>query len=153
MFTRMILPMIFAVVLAPGAMAQVPCLCNKDCAGRPAPEAGLKFDDELHRDWYVVRFWTGECAKGLPFCWAGAGWWDLMETVLPRIQEPGKAVACKRLFDLGTRIGYEWGKDNDIRLIHSREFRGWSRKLRKADDPLPVIDEIEAAVAERLADQ
>lgn len=141
--------LIFGMPLA-GAAQDLPCSCDAKCASADALVEGLEFDHQMHRDWYEKRFWTGKCVAGLPRCFSGQGWFAVMDEVLTKPDVVDIAKSCERLFALGRKIGHEWGKDNDIRVIHSRDFRRWSRRLRRADDPAPILDEIEDLVATRL---
>ena len=140
-----------ALLLAVPCSAQTPCDCARDCAARANVSAGLAFDDSMHRDWFRHRFWNGTCVSGLPFCWSGEGWYDVMDVVLAKPAVTDPARTCETLLQLGRAIGHEWAKDNDVRSIHTREFRGWARRLRATDSPDALLDEIATEVEARLA--
>jgi hypothetical protein len=127
------------------------CNCQKECANRERPNAGLTYEDEEHRLWYEVRFWTGEC-KGKIWltCWSGPSWYDVMDKVLASGAPDARPQMCERLFTLGVRIGHEWARDNAIRLIHTEDLDRWQTRLLDSDDPVRAIGELEALVESRL---
>lgn len=140
-----------AGLLASGAAADGLCDCRADCADRTDPTAGLGYEDEEHRLWYEVRFWTGRCEGEIWLaCWSGPSWYDVMADVLAQGAEPDRPEMCRRLFALGMRMGHEWARDNAIRVIHTADLDRWKHILLDSDDPARAIGEIEALVDARL---
>lgn len=126
------------------------CDCEAECAKRADPLAGQVYEDETHRLWYEVRFWTGACHSDLWWCWKGPSWYDLMAHVLAKTKPTKQAALCPRLYRLGIRMGHEWARDNDIRRIHTEDLKTWRALLRDSPEPEPVLGQIEALVADRL---
>lgn len=81
------------------------------------------------------------------------GWKEITEEILAKIpHEKIKTELDKALTSLGTRVGCEWSKNNDIRKIDNDTLEQWGDLLKKtaADDPseLPqVITELSRKVA------
>jgi hypothetical protein len=81
------------------------------------------------------------------------GWKEITEEILSKIpHEKVKLELHKTLQSLGTRVGCEWSKNNDIRKIDNDTLEQWGDLLKKtaADDPseLPqVITELSQKVA------
>ena len=127
------------------------CNCQKDCVGRERPNAGLSYEDEEHRLWYEVRFWTGECKGEIWLtCWSGPSWYDVIDKVLASGLPKDRPQMCARLFTLGVRMGHEWARDNAIRSIHTHDLDQWKTQLLDSDDPIRAISELEALVESRL---
>ncbi len=126
------------------------CDCDAECTGRADPLAGQVYEDETHRLWYEVRFWTGACHSGLWWCWTGPSWYDLMADVLSRVAAAEQAQMCPRLYALGIRMGHEWARDNAIRRIHTEDLKSWRAFLRETQDPGTTLAQIETLVADRL---
>lgn len=140
---------IFTLIAWP-APAEIPCDCDSGCAERADPSAGFSFDDEEHRLWYQVRFWTGACHGDLFWCFSGSSWYDVMGEVLSQAPAGSDAGLCPRLFELGRAIGHEWARDNDIRLIHTDDLDAWRSILLDAEDPEGAVGEVEKLTASRL---
>ena len=127
------------------------CDCRTDCADRAAPNAGMSYEDEEHRLWYEVRFWTGQCEGEIWLtCWSGPSWYDVMDKVIAQGSAADRPQICQRLFALGRRMGHEWARDNAIRSIHTSDLDQWKDQLLETDDPLRAIGELEALVDARL---
>jgi len=127
------------------------CDCREDCAEAADPSAALSFDHREHRLWYQARFWRGECASGLSWCFPGKGWYETMAVLLARTPNAEQDGLCARLFDLGRRVGHEWAKDNDIRNIDTDDLGRWQAQLlNPAADPRDAVDAIEALADSRL---
>ena len=128
-----------------------PCNCQRDCKTRERPNAGLSYEDEKHRLWYEVRFWTGKCEGEIWLtCWSGPSWYDVMDKILASGAPKDRPQMCERLFALGVRIGHEWSRDNAIRSIHTDDLDRWKMQLLDSDDPIRAIGELEMLVESRL---
>lgn len=140
--------MSFAAV---AASADELCDCKADCAGRADPTAGMTYEDDKHRLWYEVRFWTGKCRGEIWLaCWSGPSWYDVMAEVLAQGAAEDRPEMCRRLYALGVRMGHEWARDNDIRVIHTEDLDAWQGDLLHTDDPVRAIGAVEALVDARL---
>src|SRR5262249_38104265 len=117
---------------------------------RRDPAAGLTFDNEEHRLWYALRFWQGVCDDSLSWCFSGDDWYDLMDEGLGRVPAKAQGGLCPRLWDLGTGIGYEWARNNDLRRIDTDDLEDWQETVVESDDLPATLTEIEAAVSDRL---
>ena len=127
------------------------CNCQRDCEGRENPRAGLSFEDEKHRLWYEVRFWSGQCKGEIWLtCWSGPSWYDVMDKVLSNGAPADRPEICERMFTLGVRLGHEWARDNAIRSIHTGDLEAWRGELLESDEPLKAIDKLEMLVDARL---
>jgi|AACY02.2.fsa_nt_gi hypothetical protein len=154
------------VLIAAPAAAEIPCDCDRACPDR-APVAAARYDADggLHRAWYEDRFWRGVCSDALsgegcldPDSWLArllgadlASWWALMAAGLERVPEPERPALCGRLRALGRDMGYEWARLNHVRRICTDDLAPLFEALRDAPDPRPVVAEMEALTAARLA--
>ncbi len=60
------------------------------------------------------------------------GWKDITETVLEKYTLEDQEDVLKFMQHLGIRIGAEWSKDNDIRMISTDMLRAWGKEIRTA---------------------
>ncbi len=60
------------------------------------------------------------------------GWKETTETVLEKYTLEDKEDVLKFMQHLGIRIGAEWSKDNDIRMISTDMLRAWGKEIRTA---------------------
>lgn len=95
---------------------------------------------------WVTRFYNG--LDPVP------GWLEMSRQVLADMEEPRRAEVAERLYVLGGRIGAEWAKDNDTRLISSRMANVWRDALIEAlnqDDIDNFLTRLEGDVDALLA--
>lgn len=128
-----------------------PCDCDLSCADRQMTYRPEGFDNRIHELWYQDRFWNGSCPSGLGWwCFTGESWFDLIHNVLARVEPSQRSMMCRRLFRLGTKIGYEWARDNAIRKIDSEQLKCWVAKLKSAGDPIGALNIVEREAAQCL---
>jgi len=60
------------------------------------------------------------------------GWKEITETVLEKYTPEDQEDVLKFMQHLGIRIGAEWSKDNDIRMISTDMLRAWGKEIRTA---------------------
>lgn len=73
---------------------------------------------------WVTRFYNGYSIA--------PGWLDLQAQVLDRLDDPQSDYAdqvMERLFHLGGRIGSEWAKSNEVRMLDTRNAAVWRDAL------------------------
>ena len=73
---------------------------------------------------WVTRFYNGYSLT--------PGWLNLQGQVLDRLDDPESAYAAQvmeRLYHLGGRIGSEWAKTNEVRLLNTRNAAVWRDAL------------------------
>ena len=71
------------------------------------------------------------------------GWLDVERQLLISTGTEQKAVLASRLRDLGIRIGTEWAKDNEVRMIDNRMLALWGsclQLMQGTDARLAAID-------------
>jgi len=71
------------------------------------------------------------------------GWLDVERQLLISTGTEQKAVLASRLRDLGIRIGAEWAKDNEVRMIDNRMLALWGsclQLMQGTDARLAAID-------------
>jgi len=133
------------------------------CASSYDFMAGLAFDDDSHRRWYR-RFWTGNCAGVGPLCVDGeagaesafSGYWlDLAKRYCSDVSDCERARRQVRLWRLGRSVGYEWARDNGVRVIDSSQLGDWWDAFVRADSPERdrVLGSIERLAAKRLQER
>jgi hypothetical protein len=114
-------------------------------------EDGLASAYQTEEDYliWVTRFYNG-------FSLA-PGWLNLTEQVKDRLDEPYRSEVALRLYHLGGRIGSEWAKDNEVRVLDTRNAAVWHDALIEAlsqndlDDYIVRVEEdIESLFAGEL---
>lgn len=75
---------------------------------------------------WITRFYYGNSLT--------PGWLGLSEQLLERLEEPQRSEVSERLYQLGGRIGSEWAKDNEVRLLNTRNAAVWRDALRESAD-------------------
>ena len=71
-------------------------------------------------------FWVERFYNGINLV---PGWSSLSGQVLEKLEEPQLSVVETRLYNLGLKIGAEWPKDNQVRLLNSRSANVWRDAL------------------------
>ncbi len=121
------------------------------CPPAVAAYAGQHFVDTAHELWYR-RFWTGAC-DGLPVfvCFSGRPYWaDTLQRLVNKAVPEERRALRARLCTLGRRVGFEWAKENDVRVIDTKTVVEWTRSLEDAPNPGSVLDMITTEVDRRL---
>ena len=116
-------------------------------------EAAFRADPEVVRyqtkDEYllwVIRFYNG-------FNLA-PGWLSLTRQVLEGLEEPYRSEVSERIYLIGGIISSEWAKDNEVRLLDTRNVSVWGDALVEAldrDDLDDYMDRVEDDVAGIMA--
>lgn len=113
----------------------------------PINQASQELDNYLL---WVGRFYQG--MEPVP------GWLAMTRQVLQRLEESPRRDVGNRLHELGGKIGAEWAKDNETRLISSRLVNVWRDALIEAlnQDDLDnflsrLEDDVDALLARELA--
>lgn len=73
---------------------------------------------------WITRFYEGNALT--------PGWLGLTEQLLERLDESQHAEVSERMYQLGARIGREWAKDNEVRLLNTRNAAVWRDALRES---------------------
>ena len=95
---------------------------------------------------WITRFYNGYSIA--------PGWLNLTEQVLARLEEPQRSEVEERLYHLGGRIGSEWAKDNEVRLLDTGNAATWRDALIEAlnqNDLDDYMDRVEEDVERLLA--
>ena len=111
-----------------------------------ADEAAGQYQTEDEYLMWVSRFYNG-------FSLA-PGWLNLTRQVVERLEEPYSSEVSERLYLLGGIIGSEWAKDNDVRLLDTRNASVWRDALIEAldqDDLDDYMNRVENDVASIMA--
>jgi hypothetical protein len=91
-----------------------------------ADEATGQYQTEDDYLMWVTRFYDGYSLA--------PGWLNLTRQVLERLEEPYSSEVSGRLYIIGGIIGSEWAKDNDVRLLDTRNASVWRDALIEALD-------------------
>ena len=100
---------------------------------------------------WITRFYNGYSIA--------PGWLNLQAQVLERLEDPESDYAAEvmaRLYHLGGRIGSEWAKSNEVRLLNTRNAAVWRDALIESinqDDLDNYITRVENDVENILAGQ
>ena len=111
---------------------------------RSVQNQALQSEDEYLL--WVSRFYTGYGAV--------PGWLSMTQQVLQRLPPEQRAPIEMRLFELGSRIGAEWAKDNSVRLLNTRSAGVWRDALLEAltrGELDAYLDRLDADVGALLA--
>ena len=78
-----------------------------------------------------------------------------MEALMPRVRGmERKALQSALCFlgqsFLGQKIGHEWARDNNVRVIDTADLEAWGDRLRSSSDVLSEVEAIETLAAARL---
>ena len=91
-----------------------------------ADEAAGQYQTEDDYLLWVNRFYNGYSLA--------PGWLNLTRQVLERLEEPYSSEVSERLYIIGGIIASEWAKDNDVRLLDTRNASVWRDALVEALD-------------------
>lgn len=80
------------------------------------------------------RAWFETFQKGTLYA---RGWRDITTEVLAKAPAEIKSDLERRMEALGTKIGREWSKNNDIRKINSEMLRQWGCLLEQTAEREP----------------
>ncbi len=86
------------------------------------------------------------------------GWLKITDQVLGSLEEPRRSHVAEQLRHVGERIGSEWAKDNDVRLISTRSAVIWGQAVPEAlnqddlDNFLVLLDgDVEAMLTGKIS--
>ncbi|MDG2174592.1 MAG: hypothetical protein P8M72_00405 [Gammaproteobacteria bacterium] len=111
-----------------------------------ADEAAGQYQTEDDYLLWITRFYNGSSLA--------PGWLNLTREVLERLEEPYSLEVSERLYFLGGIIASEWAKDNDVRLLDTRNASVWRDALIEALDRGDLddyMDRVENDVASIMA--
>ena len=104
---------------------------------------------QAHLQW-IIKFYKGTAIYP-------NGWLRVTDRFLASLDDPGAAESLrKRMKSLGIEIANEWARDNDVRLINSRNMLTWGNALKTAatrQEHEQFISKIEIDVQSLLSKQ
>jgi len=166
---RRLLVLLFLAAATPAAADTLPCDCDAACAGEQQPWATLAhsgkrltFDEDNHRAWYENRFWRGSCDALSLADWGACklakqtddrDWYDVMKAVLTHkaVAAADRGALCSKLIGLGQKIGFEWSKAYDKRVICTDDHLLPWFESSKTSDPVRFIERVERETHDLLA--
>ena len=124
---------------------------RRDCLVHIRPTSELRFNDDVHRNWWR-RFWTGNCSGLSMFqCLPGKpSWNDAITRLLNKVPSDERPALLAQTCTLGAAIGFEWAKDNSIRCIDTNNVSEWGAKLDVSARPLETAHELETLAKSKL---
>ena len=91
-------------------------------------------------------------AKFLEGTFYAQGWKGITADILAKTPEELQEEQQLALEDLGTKIGCEWSKDNDIRKIDNDMLKQWGKQLKQTVIENPhQISQVIAEINQKLA--
>ncbi|WP_153305735.1 hypothetical protein [Desulfogranum mediterraneum] len=123
-------------------LAQEIPAASRDSGSPPAPyvvPSGLSADEK----YWFVKFQEGNMLVD--------GWQEIATEVLAKIPSAKQGRQRDLLVTLGTKIGLEWCKDNDIRKVDNSMLQSWGKQLKQTAKKDPArLEVVLVAINEKV---